>query len=108
MTNLIVPHGQYALVPTPTFVDRITLEWDTRYNNVPSAPLRELWTTTGNTYQEAILDVASGVSSQWRILPPPTGSGKTLGAKVYAALQAEHNAATAGLKKPVGILIVTR
>src|SRR5262249_37774215 len=75
---------------------------------VPSGPLRKLWTTMANTYQDAIVDTAAGVPPRWRILWPPTGSGKTLGAKVYSALQAERNAATAGLRKPVGILIVTR
>src|SRR5579872_6608487 len=49
-----------------------------------------------------------GSPRSWRILWPPTGSGKTLGAKVYAALQAEQNAAAGDLRKPVGILIVTR
>ncbi|MDA9405845.1 hypothetical protein XH80_03425 [Bradyrhizobium sp. CCBAU 45384] len=35
------------------------------------------------------------------------GSGKTLGAKVYAALQAEQNVTTAaGHRKAIGILIV--
>jgi hypothetical protein len=60
------------------------------------------------TYQAAIIDTAAGVTSRWRILWPPTGSGKTLGAKVYAVLQAEQNAATEDVRKPVGILIVTR
>lgn len=107
MTDLIGLHGQYALVPPQTFVARLTNEWTTAYHNVPSAPLRALWTTMASTYQAAILDTAAGVPPRWRILWPPTGSGKTLGAKVYAALQAEHNAATAQ-KTPVGILIVTR
>src|ERR1700759_4247613 len=99
---------EYALVPPQTFVDRLTDQWTTTYHNVPSVPLRKLWATMANTYQEAIIDTAAGVTPRWRILWPPTGSGKTLGAKVYAALQAEQNAATAGLRKPVGILIVTR
>ena len=103
MTDLIGLHGQYALVPPQTFVARLTNEWTTAYHNMPSAALGALWTTMANTYQAAILDTAAGVSPRWRILWPPTGSGKTLGAKVYAALQAEHNAATAQ-KTPVGIL----
>lgn len=99
---------EYALVSPQTFVDRLTAQWTTAYHNVPSVPLRKLWATMANTYQEAIIDTAAGVTPRWRILWPPTGSGKTLGAKVYAALQAEQNAATVGLRKPVGILIVTR
>src|SRR6266404_6550802 len=108
MTDLIGLHEQYAVVPPQTFVDRLTAQWTTAYHNVPSVPLRKLWATMANTYQEAIIDTAAGVTPKWRILWPPTGSGKTLGAKVYAALQAEQNAVTAGLRKPVGILIVTR
>jgi hypothetical protein len=78
------------------------------YDNVPSVPLKQLWTVMANTYRDAILDTAAGVTAPWRVLWPPTGSGKTLGAKVYAALQAEQNAAEGDARKPVGILIVTR
>jgi hypothetical protein len=108
MTDRIGLHEEYALVPPQIFVDRLTHEWTTSYHNVPSVSLKKLWATMANTYQEAITDTATGVTPRWRVLWPPTGSGKTLGAKVYAALQAEQNAATAGLKKPIGILIVTR
>lgn len=108
MTDHIGMHEQYALVSPQTFVDRLTDQWTTSYHNVPSVPLRQLWSTMAKTYQDAILATATGVSPLWRILWPPTGSGKTLGAKVYASLQAEQNATTAGLRKPVGILIVTR
>lgn len=108
MTNHIGLHEGYVLVPPQTFVDRLTHEWTAQYQNVPSEPLRKLWATMANTYQEAIIDTAAGVAPKWRVLWPPTGSGKTLGAKVYAALQTEQNATAAGLKKPVGILVVTR
>ncbi|MGY4500882.1 hypothetical protein ACVWYH_004813 [Bradyrhizobium sp. GM24.11] len=108
MTDHIGLHEQYALVPPQTFVDRLTDQWTTAYHNIPSEPLWKLWTTMANTYQEAIIDTAACVTPKWRILWPPTGSGKTLGAKVYAALQADQNAATAGQRMPVGILIVTR
>src|SRR5262249_23310690 len=99
---------EYALVPTQTFVSRLTDQWTTAYRNVPSVPLRQLWTIMANTYQDAIIETAAGVTSRWRILWPPTGSGKTLGAKVYAVLQAEQNAAAGDARTPVGILIVTR
>jgi hypothetical protein len=62
----------------------------------------------GETYVAATVDAAADVQSPWRILQPPTGTGKTQGACVYAVMQAELNRTTAGLKKPVGILIVTR
>ncbi|WP_420966831.1 hypothetical protein [Bradyrhizobium sp. B120] len=108
MLDFIGLHEEYALVSPQTFVDRVSHEWTTSYHNVPSASLRKLWASMASTYQEAIVDTATGVTPRWRVLWPPTGSGKTLGAKVYAALQAEQNAAAAKDRKPVGILIVTR
>ena len=74
MTDYIGLHDEYALVPPQTFVDRLTDEWTTSYHNVPSEPLRKLWTTMANTYREAISDTAAGVTPRWRILWPPTGS----------------------------------
>ena len=68
-----------------------------QYSDDKASPDGKVWATMANTYQEAITDTASGVTPRWRILWPPTGSGKTLGAKVYAALQAEQNAASVGL-----------
>lgn len=108
MTDYIGLHDEYALVPPQTFVARLSDQWTTAYRNVPSVPLRQLWTIMANTYREAILDTAAGVAPPWRILWPPTGSGKTLGAKVYAALQAEENETAGEVRKPVGVLIVTR
>jgi hypothetical protein len=99
---------EYTLVPPQTFVERLKDQWTTQYHNVPSEPLQALWATMANTYEDAIRDTAAGVKPRWRILWPPTGSGKTLGAKVYAALQAEQNAALEHTRKPVGILIVSR
>jgi len=61
-----------------------------------------------DTYRDAILDTAAGLTPPWRIQWPPTGSGKTLGAKAYAVLQAEQNGPAGDPRKPVGILIVTR
>ncbi len=41
----------------------------------------------------------------WRVLQPPTGTGKTQGTSLFAALQADLNQTST---RPVGILIVTR
>ena len=48
---------------------------------------------------------ANGVRAPWRILQPPTGSGKTRGASLFAAMHAEMNVTSA---TPVGSIIVTR
>jgi hypothetical protein len=43
----------------------------------------------GDNFQISIQETAKGVQSPWRILQPPTGTGKTQGACVYAAMQAK-------------------
>jgi hypothetical protein len=70
MTDYIGLHDEYALVPPQTFVDRLTDQWTTAYHNVPSVPLRQLWTTMANTYREAIIDTATCATPRWRILWP--------------------------------------
>jgi hypothetical protein len=60
-----------------------------------------------STFRTSIINSITGVvDAPWLILQPPTGSGKTQGACVFAAMQAEANAK--GLLKPIGVLIVTR
>jgi hypothetical protein len=65
MTDCISLHDEYALVPSRTFVDRLTHEWTTSYHNVPSVPLRQLWTTMAETYRDAIC-LRSQNSRSWR------------------------------------------
>ncbi len=62
----------------------------------------------GENFVASIKEAADGAQSPWRILQPPTGTGKTQGTCVYAAMQADRNRETEGVLKPVGILIVTR
>jgi Rad3-related DNA helicase len=108
MKDPIGLHDEYALVPPQTFVDRFELRWTKEFNMPASEPLKSLWGTMAKTYQRAIRATATGENPRWLILQPPTGSGKTMGAVVYAALQAERNLAEADTRKPVGIMIVTR
>jgi hypothetical protein len=108
MTDHIGLHEQYAFVPPQTFVDKFTLRWTEEFNMPASEPLRKLWRTMANTYQQSIISTAQGQPSRWRVLQPPTGSGKTMGAVVYSGLQAEQNASAAIGVKPIGIMIVTR
>jgi hypothetical protein len=67
-----------------------------------------LWRIMAETFQTAIVEAATGVHSPWRILQPPTGTGKTQGTCVYAAMQAEFNRGAHGALRPIGMLIVTR
>lgn len=109
MTDYIGSHEQYALVSPQTFVDRFTQRWTTEYQMPAYGALKRLWGTMAKTYRESILAAAGDRPTRWRVLQPPTGSGKTMGAVVYAGLQAELNmkASDDGMK-PVGIMIVTR
>jgi hypothetical protein len=103
-------HEQYALVSPQAFSEQMDHHW-THGLSVPlcsSQPLRTLWKVMGTTFQTAIVETAKGIVSPWRVLQPPTGSGKTQGACVYSAMQADLNQHTGEHRKPVGILIVTR
>ncbi|WP_316189715.1 hypothetical protein [Bradyrhizobium sp. SZCCHNS1054] len=108
MTAYIGLHRQYALVPPQTFVDRFTQHWTKVFDMPASEPLRKLWRTMANTYQQSIIAASQDQPSRWRVLQPPTGSGKTMGAVVYSGIQAELNASVSGDVTPVGIMIVTR
>jgi hypothetical protein len=70
--------------------------------------LRKLWRTMANVYRQSIIATSQDQPSRWRVLQPPTGSGKTMGAVVYSGIQAELNASVADGVQPVGIMIVTR
>ncbi|WP_038965410.1 hypothetical protein [Bradyrhizobium diazoefficiens] len=108
MTAYIGQHEQYALVSPHTFVDKFTQRWTEEFNMPASEPLRKLWRIMASTYQQSIIATAQDQPSRWRVLQPPTGSGKTMGAVVYAGLQAELNAGVVDGVKPVGVMIVTR
>jgi hypothetical protein len=108
MTTHIGLHEQYALVPPRTFVDRFTLRWTEEFGMPASAPLQNLWRIMANTYQQSIIATVQDLPSRWRVLQPPTGSGKTMGAVVYSGLQAEQNVTAEPGVKPIGIMIVTR
>jgi hypothetical protein len=108
MKDYIGPHEQYALVSPQTFVDRFTLHWTKVFDMPASEPLRKLWLIMANTYLQSIIATSQDQPSRWRVLQPPTGSGKTMGAAVYSGIQAELNASVTDGVTPVGIMIVTR
>jgi hypothetical protein len=108
MKSYIGPHEQYALVSPQTFVDRFTLQWTKVFGMPASDPLKKLWRTMANIYRQSIIATSQDQPSRWRVLQPPTGSGKTMGAVVYSGIQAELNASVADGIRPVGIMIVTR
>jgi Rad3-related DNA helicase len=84
------------------YVAEMTVHW-VSLGNTPSPSLKEMWRTMAMTFNERI--AAPSADATWRVLQPPTGTGKTQGLCVYAALAARKNVT---VERPVGILIVTR
>ena len=97
----------YALVSSKEFTERMDDRWSQGLQLSSSPALKTLWGIMADTFRTATLNSINGVAaSPWLILQPPTGSGKTRGTCVFAAMQADANAQ--GDLKPVGVLIVTR
>lgn len=112
-TNLLREQHALALLYPVEFAMRMNQYWTSPRPDglgLCSSPvLMNLWRIMGETFQLATVEAASGVQSPWRILQPPTGTGKTQGACVYAAMQVCLNHGAEGTQlKPVGIIIVTR
>lgn len=109
---------QCAPLPvTPSdFVSAMLEHWTTDLNNVSSKKLEQLWHTMGQTYVQAQRAAFSEDCSEnfWRVLQPPTGTGKTRGLIVYSALTVVENLKALTCSHPIGdvlptgILIVTR
>jgi hypothetical protein len=91
------------LVSPEEFAAAMTRRW-LSLGNTPSLKLQQLWAAMATTFARAIADNHAG-GNKCRVLEPPTGTGKTQGLCVYAALSIDRNRnATA----PLGILVVTR
>ena len=86
----------YNLPQTDTYVEALTVRWQS-YGNVVSEALEDQWTECCTTYNTA----ASTQDNIIRVLPCVTGSAKTLGACVYAAMFIRQEVQE-------GILVVTR
>ena len=81
----------------------MTRRWHS-LGNTSSPKLQQLWAAMAATFGRAVVDNETG-KSKWRVLEPPTGTGKTQGLSVYAALTIEKNRTS---PSPLGILVVTR
>lgn len=74
--------------------------------NVTSPTLETLWSTMSDTFRAAAEGNTGFIcDNRWRVLEPPTGTGKTQGLCVYAALVMQKNVLAA---HPLGMLVVTR
>jgi hypothetical protein len=85
------------------FVAAMTHRWHS-LGNTSSPKLQQLWCAMATTFARAVTDAETG-NTKWRVLEPPTGTGKTQGLCVYAALTIAKNATSPA---PLGILVVTR
>lgn len=107
MNTSIGSHEHYALVSPQAFTEAMAHRWSQDLQLIPSPALHTLWGIMASTFRTSIINsINAVVAAPWLILQPPTGSGKTQGACVFAAMQARANAQ--GTLKPVGVLIVTR
>lgn len=89
------------LVSPEEFAAAMTCRW-LSLGNTASAKLQELWKTMAVTFNAA---ASNPTDTKWRVLEPPTGTGKTQGLCVYAALTIANNRTSIS---PLGMLVVTR
>ena len=89
------------LVSPEEFAAAMTRRWHS-LGNTSSAKLIELWKTMAVTFNTA---ASNPTDTKWRVLEPPTGTGKTQGLCVFAALTIAKNRTSLS---PLGILVVTR
>jgi len=101
---------ELALVLPPEFTDRMLTHWKVTLGMPTPPALVSVWTTMAEQFVKSIINNTSGQhDSSSVILPLPTGSGKTEGTCIYAAMQAErNNSAGPQSTEPVGVIIVTR
>ncbi|WP_041633653.1 hypothetical protein [Magnetospirillum gryphiswaldense] len=81
--------------------------WVETLGNASSDKLRAIWGQLAEAFGQAIGAHGTDDERTWRVLQPPTGTGKTQGLCVYAAMLAEGNLRVADGNK-VGMLVVTR
>jgi hypothetical protein len=109
MQTTVGSHG-LALVSPQDFSDRMHKHWSEDLNMPTPPALISVWRIMAEQFRYLITNNFTDDNyTPSLVLPLPTGSGKTEGTCVYAAMQAELNqATTTDNRKPVGIVIVTR
>src|SRR4051812_4314525 len=86
------------------FVTAMDRHWTTVLNNASSEGLRQVWQQFASTYGLQIMQHDNAeASTQWQILQPPTGSGKTEGTMIYCSMLSTYP-----LDAHPGVLLVTR
>ncbi|MCR9258703.1 MAG: hypothetical protein NXH95_03210 [Pseudomonadaceae bacterium] len=81
-----------------TLVEAMTNEW-TSYGNTATHKLQTSWRQAFETFERKVSEHGTPHARDWHVLSPATGTGKSLGLKVYAANT---------LDNAPGIIIVVR
>lgn len=91
------------MISPSDFVQYMRNHWETRLGNVSSGKLDAIWSQIAEAFNDAIRDADAihGDDRKWRILQPPTGTGKTQGLAVFCAMLAASAPDT-------GVLIAVR
>ena len=89
------------------FEQQMEKHWVETLGNSSSDQLRGVWRQLGSAFGEAIISHGKPEGRTWRVLQPPTGTGKTQGLCVYAAMLASQNAMLEDTDK-TGMLVVTQ
>lgn len=97
--NTVLPI-QSGTVPVADFVSAMTMHWTESLNNVVSEPLKRSWEIIANTFNDNIRESVFDPKAEWKVLQPPTGSGKTQGMIVYLSLLSSMT--------ETGALVITR
>lgn len=109
MTTTTGQH-ELALVSPQDFTERMHSHWTVALGMPAPPALVPVWTIMADQFVKSTINNYSETPDRLSvILPLPTGSGKTEGTCLYAAMQADSNARSASDgTKPVGVIIVTR
>ena len=66
-------------------VDAMTRHWTTRLNNIASDRLQDSWRQAFATFNRKIAEHDTDFESDWHVLSPKAGTGKSESLKIYAA-----------------------
>jgi hypothetical protein len=71
------------------FSKRMKAHWVGDLGNACNDQLRALWVQMGHVFGQAIIASENPDDNLWRVLQPPTGTGKTQGLCVYCSMVAK-------------------